>query len=580
MCGLIGTFNWNGRTTDRLVGLEHRGPDSNDFYSDDLFFVKHYRLAIIGSEETANQPMLSRNGRFLIAFNGEIYNYKEIAEELGDPTLANDGDTRVLIELLSRDFEAGLQKVNGMFAFSLYDKVKKSLYLVRDRLGIKPLYYTELDEGLVFSSEIKSILSIVSKKVSSSAIENYLNFGIYPSGEETFYNGIRQILPGSFLKFENGKATIHRFFDLKEEYVNQVGQRHSAEQYEVLLEDAIRLRLRSDVPISIHFSGGTDSTALLLKTKEVWGWDFPITAYTMSYAEREFDEFQYTQPYSRDIDVVNKKVVLASREVPDLAEELAHYQDEPYGGIPTIAYFKMNKVQRDEGFIVAIEGQGGDETFGGYRYHILLGAYDLILSGENSSLLESLLRELQVTKNFVVETAERLISMGFLSHTDLTDMKTVTASKEADFVESWLVSIQMYDILQNKIPRTLRFNDRASMGCGREIRFPMLDHRVLLKGLSLSHEIKFGEGMSKAPLRQIIKKYLSSVFSVPKRSVVTPQTHWLQNELRPWAAERIDKLKSSGLVDDGYFSVVEQFYSEENPENSFPVWQLINLSYL
>jgi len=581
MCGFLGCLNGKLATARKMVNLNHRGPDATDKYETENLYILHHRLAIIGEEETAHQPMKSHDGTVVIAFNGEIYNYLEIADWMGQPKLAEDGDTRVLVELLATYGIKHLSMLNGMFSIVAYWPASGELYLIRDRFGIKPLYYSMLNDGVYFASEIKSLQSLIPKSFSSHHLQRYIDYGLYPSGKETFFDGIYQVEAGTWLKYSNGTQTEHRYYNLQAECQQSIKDKPSVEDYESLLEDAIRLRLRSDVPISLHYSGGTDSTALLLKTKDVWGWDFPITAFSMAFDEDEFDESRFAESYCSQIGVKHKKVTLSANEVPDLAEQLNYFEDEPFGGIPTIAYYKLNKVERNEGYIVSIEGQGGDETFGGYLYHAYLAMYDLAQSGKNSNLLNVLLQKYDVKLTQVIKTAENLIASGFISHTDLTNMADSTSPElKPEMFKNWLMSVQIYDILTNKIPRTLRFNDRASMACSREVRFPMLDHRVLSCGLALTHKQKYLDGFSKAPLRSIIRRHLLGAYAVPKRSVVTPQTNWLQSELKSWALERIDHLKRSALLPNESFDQVDIFYQNKNAANSFRIWQLINLSFM
>ena len=516
----------------------------------------------------------------IVAFNGEIYNYREIAAWMGQPGLADDGDTRVLVEFVARYSMARLDMLNGMFAIAVYFRATAELYLLRDRFGIKPLYYCLVDDAFYFASEIKSLRGSIPAPLNPERAGLYLDCGIYPGGKETFFDGIRQVEPGTWLRRVNGAQTEHRYYDLRTECSRLLEQKPDVEEYEGLLEDAIRLRLRSDVPISLHYSGGTDSTALLLKTKDVWGRDFPITAFSMAFDEPAFDESTLAESYCAQIGVQHHKVTLSAAEVPELAAQLHHFEDEPYGGIPTIAYYKLNMVEREKGFIVSIEGQGGDETFGGYVYHAYMAMYDLAQSGANPALLKRLLQACHVELGEVVPMAERLIAAGFHAHTDLTDLRESGTATRPDMFIDWLKTIQLYDILSNKIPRTLRFNDRASMACSREIRFPMLDHRVLACGLSLSHEQKYAGGLTKAPLRSIIERRLPGVHSEPKRALVTPQTCWLRGKLKGWAQGRIDLLQQSAFLPTKYFDRVAAFYRDEEPANSFYIWQLVNLSFL
>ena len=579
MCGFLGCFEGDFDKAKAMTSLAHRGPDSRDEYSAGALYLKHYRLAIIGTQEAAHQPMMSRDGNVILAFNGEIYNYREIATWMGQPQLADDGDTRVLVEFLAQHGIARLDMLNGMFAIAVYFRTTRDFYLIRDRFGVKPLYYCEVDNGLYFASEIKSLRGLSPTSLNSERARNYLDYGIYPGGKYTFFEGIHQVEAGTWLQRRDDTQNEHRYYDLRAECGQLLEEKPDVDEYESLLEDAIRLRLRSDVPISMHYSGGTDSTALLLKTKEVLGWDFPIAAFSMAFDDPAFDESRLAESYCAQIGVQHHKVTLSAAEVPALAAQLHYFEDEPYGGIPTIAYYKLNMAERKKGYIVSIEGQGGDETFGGYVYHAYMAMYDLVQSGANPSLLKTLLQTYRVELSQVVPAAERLIAAGFQAHTDLTDLRESATLRRPEMFIDWLKTIQLYDTLSNKIPRTLRFNDRAAMACGREIRFPLLDYRVLGCGLALSHEQKYAHGLNKAPLRKIIRRHLHGVYAEPKRSVVTPQTQWLQCELKVWAQERIDVLRQSAFLPTEYFDRVDAFYRSKNPTNSFYIWQLINLSF-
>ncbi|AEF99597.1 asparagine synthase [Methylomonas methanica MC09] len=561
-----------------MKSLTHRGPDAQGEYERDGLFLRHFRLAIIGAEATAHQPMLALNGKVQLVFNGEIYNYKELAAWMGCPDLADQGDTRVLVEFLSTYGIGHIERLNGMFAFAAYFEDTGELYLVRDRFGVKPLYYLHHRGGMYFASEIKSLRSIQPCSLNYQKVIRYLDTATYPEGANTFYEDIIQLEAGTWIRYQNGKTEIRRWYDLAAEISSLKDVTLTVPEYEALLEDAIRLRLRSDVPISLHYSAGTDSTALLLKTKEVWGWDFPLTTFTMAFEDPDVDESGMAEIYCKRIGVNNHKVFLTPEEVPNLALELHGFQDEPYGGVPTIAYYRMNQVERQLGYLVSIEGQGGDEALGGYLYHVYLAIYDLHLSRSDPDLLRLMLQIHNTDLETAITAAERLIAAGFQSHTDMTNIRGVNSLPKEKFMD-WLSTIQLYDVLVNKIPRTLRFNDRASMACGREVRFPLLDYRVLTYGIAFDHQVKYAGGNPKAPLREIIRRHLLGVYDAPKRSVVTPQTKWLKDELKPWALERIDVLRSSGFLPQHFLNESDSFYRDPAPTNSFPIWQLINLSF-
>ena len=580
MCGFVGSFNGSLKLSKEMADLSHRGPDSSGVYQDEKLFLKHFRLSILGDKKFAAQPMESRDKTVLIAFNGEIYNYKEIADAMGNGRLADEGDTRVLVEFFSRHGLEKINQLNGMFAIAVYFRKTGAFHLVRDRFGVKPLYYIKDKGGVYFASEIKSLRRAFDLPMDDRAVSHYLDAGRYPSGKASFYRGVTQVEVGTEILFGSQSDTISRYFDLRSACRILIEKKISLEEYENSLADSIKLRLRSDVPISLHFSGGTDSTALLLKTQEVWGQDYPLTAFTAGYDEEDFDESSYARDYCQRLGVEHHKVTLKCEEVPKLAEELAWFEDEPYGGIPTLAYYKMNKVERAMGSIVSIEGQGGDEALGGYLTHLYMAVYDLHRSGAEPALLQKILKENSLDLEKTIQTAEKFIQNGFKAHTDLTDF-CEDRGDHPDFFVDWLRTVQVYDILENKIPRVLRFNDRASMACGREVRFPLLDYRVLLQGLSFGHEVKFADGLGKTPLRWIIKRHLKEeVYQAPKRLVVTPQTQWLRGPLKEWAFSRAQLLREKNTLEASYFDRFNDFFKKPEPENSFYVWQIINLSFL
>jgi asparagine synthase (glutamine-hydrolysing) len=578
MCGLLGFIGADAGRPPAMRSLSHRGPDARDTYASGDLYIRHFRLAIIGAEKTAHQPMVSFDGNVRVAFNGEIYNYKELAAWMGQPQLQEHGDTRVLLELLARHRMERLDLLIGMFAFAAYFEDTRELFLVRDRFGVKPMYYLTRGGALYFASEIKALEAVRPLGLSEERAREYLEAGVYPSGRDTFFDGVMQVEAGTWLRYRDRRIATGRYYDLLQECRALQDGPLEVEGYEALLADAVKLRLRSDVPISLHFSAGTDSTALLLKTKEVWGWDFPITAFTMGYADPEVDESQLAADHCRRIGVEQRRVQLDAEEVPELAVALHDFQDEPYGGVPTIAYYKMNQVERELGYIVSIEGQGGDETLAGYRSHAFLAMLDLHASGEDPELLQLMLKAHGTDLTSAIRAAEALLAAGFRSHTDMTDLRARRGRPVEKHLD-WLKTIQLHDILVNKIPRTLRFNDRASMACGREVRFPLLDHRVLAYGLAFTHRQKFAGGLGKAPLRDIVRRHFPGVHTAPKRSVVTPQTKWFKGPLRSWVQERLALLRRTGFLQPQAFAAADEFFASSAPENSFPVWQLVNLSF-
>lgn len=580
MCGFFGLITFDSSVSTDVgfrSSLSHRGPDSVKEYRDEFFSVAHYRLAILGGASGA-QPMESRDGNWILAFNGEIYNYRELAAGMGDYQLASEGDSRVLVELIALRGIAALPELNGMFAFVAFNRQKKELLVVRDRFGVKPLYYRVHKNCIKFASEIKALAEEPS--FDNDALFAYLNAGVYPTKEKTFFENVFQVEPGTSLVInKSGISTRPYYSFLKHVEETMKNALFDRESYESLLSDAIKLRLQSDVRIGIHLSGGIDSTALLFRTTELWDKSYPLEAFTMAFDDKESDESGFASDAASAAGVGLTRVSLKPEEVPSLAAELQFFQDEPYGGIPTIAYYKMNKVQRERGVVVSLEGQGGDEGFGGYRTHQVLAAYDKMVSHECDSHFDELIHRLGETRESLGNMAEKIISLGFSMHTDGTDSR-IPGSKKEKILSSWLRTIQCYDILSNKMPRTLRFNDRASAATSREIRCPLLDYRLMAFSVASPFEFKYSNGFSKAPLRNIVASRSPNLAFANKRSIVTPQTKWLSGPLRDWSLAHVRRAEQEGWLTDSIKKRTNEFFTSGQAENSFFLWQIVNLNLL
>lgn len=582
MCGFYGKFS---NTIDvsnierylKKIDLSHRGPDDHCKFLKPNIEIEFFRLKILGGNK-GSQPMMSFDKKWLVAFNGEIYNYIELAKKINKPELISSGDTRVLVEYIATKGVEGIKDMNGMFAMIIYNIISKKIYLVRDRFGIKPLYCKVENEILYFASEIKALPN---SQPNQTSIDSYLKTGKYPENKETFFKDIFQILPGTINSFYKNKITSKKFYSLIENIKKYRNNKRSFEEYESLIEQSIRLRFRSDVPINIHFSGGVDSTALLIKIKETLGWDYPIEASCLAFDKNNQLDYNYAKKICKFLNVKLNKVTLKSSEVPDLAHKLQYYEDEPFGGIPSVAMYKLNKIERKKGFIVSLEGQGGDEGLGGYLSHVYLTIKDLFEKNPNSNLIKRLLNHINTDLKTALSVAENYISSGFNAHQDLTNMRSNFYDKKIKKNFGWLETAQINNILTDKIPRTLRFHDRISSACSRELRFPFLDHNVLAYGISFDIKEKYELGLPKSPLIKIINRYLpKELFSNIKRSDSSPQTQWLKNDLKIWAKKNISEVKKKIVITKDLENEIKSLFKKKNLDNSFPIWQLINLNLM
>tara|TARA_B100001057_G_scaffold494372_1_gene590821 strand:- start:324 stop:2120 length:1797 start_codon:yes stop_codon:yes gene_type:complete len=574
MCGFYGVFSLNQNikiNNNESIDLTHRGPDNTSEFIDKNFYGKFFRLKILGNNQS-NQPMISYDKKWVILLNGEIYNYKELAQELEKINLIKYGDTRVLTELIAKEGIKCLKKLNGMFAIVIYNISKKKIYLVRDRFGIKPIYYSKIKDSLYFSSEIKSISKIIKPHVSKKSIEDYIISELYPKSPKTFFENIFEIKPGTFCKYSKNKISEKKYFDLKES-VNRVNKKISLEYLDHLLTESIKLRFRSNLPVNLHFSGGIDSTALLVKIKEIFGDEMPINLFCTKFSDNKYQDFYKAKSIANFLNEKLNYKNINIKNIPKITNKVQYFLDEPFGGIPLICMFQLNQLERKKNHIVTLEGQGGDELFSGYNSHMLMAFYDLFTNNKNNELQNKILSYLKISKNTGIVFSKKLIKNNFGGSTDLTSFQNSNFKIKKE--KSWLKTIEYFNILQNKIPRTLRFHDRVSAANSRELRFPYLDHNFVINSLALKPELKFLDGYPKYPLRKIIKRRLDTKYIYKnKNSLNVPQKEILSKSLKKWKDVNHKKLN---LLANGYFKKI--FLKKNfNKKNSFSMWQKINLN--
>ncbi|HYN20128.1 MAG TPA: asparagine synthase (glutamine-hydrolyzing), partial [Thermoanaerobaculia bacterium] len=350
MCGIAGIFGGD------LSGLEamthavlHRGPDGVGFHFDPAGEVAlgHTRLKIIDLSEDGRQPMSDPEGRWWLVFNGEIYNYLELRAVLASSwTFRTQSDTEVLLAAFATWGEACLDRLIGMFSFLLWDSRERRLFAARDRFGVKPLYlYQHPDGGLWAASEIKALhAGGVPARPDARTWALYLAHGLYEQSEGTFWEGIRPLPPGHALTWQDGRTRIFRWYDLAESIGTDLEARSEEEvreEYVSLLKESVRLRFRSDVPVGINLSGGLDSSTLLSLVQQIQGSESDIQAFTFVTGDPGYDELPWVQQMLARTKHPLVVCGLSPEEVPALAESVARYEDEPFGGLPTLAYARL-----------------------------------------------------------------------------------------------------------------------------------------------------------------------------------------------------------------------------------------------
>jgi asparagine synthase (glutamine-hydrolysing) len=536
----------------------HRGPDARGTYFSKEVCLGHNRLSIIDLSEQANQPFYSSDKRYILVFNGEIYNYLELKKELQkDYTFATSSDTEVLLCAYQEWGEDCLNRLNGMFAFAIYDTQKEFLFASRDRFGVKPLYYVLHNDQFFFASEIKALFAAGISRVPNDQVwASYLAYGSYGLPEQTFWKDIHQLAGGHSLVYNKGNLSITKWYHFEE----AIKKYHKAQSYDTvkstykrLLEDSIQLRFRADVPIGFNVSGGLDSSALLALVNQVEK-GHNIKAFTFYTGDERYDELSWVNRLLETTQNPLEEVLLRSENVAPLSEEVAAFQDEPYGGVPTIAYAQLFKRAKEDGITVLLDGQGMDEQWAGYDYYT------------------------KTTGNTIQGTTK------FPFRTDVLSKDFFAKAEKLEYPKPFdneILNMQYRDLFYTKIPRALRFNDRVSMASSIELREPFLDYRLVEYAFAQPLSYKIKDGVQKYLLRDLVSEYIpDSISFAPKRPLQTPQREWLANELKDWVLQKTDSLKQLDWFDQEELSKELKGYFEGDQESSFHIWQWVNTCML
>jgi asparagine synthase (glutamine-hydrolysing) len=571
MCGISAIAGENIQTdalAQMIAAQRHRGPDGDGSFvsPDGRAVLGHNRLRIIDLSERGAQPMLSPNGRYALAFNGEIYNYKELRAELGDYRFRSETDTEVVLAAYERWGIACLDRLIGMFAFVLWDQARRELIGARDRFGVKPLYLHRRTDGtLLVASEIGALHAAgVTRTPDPITWAGYLSAGSYGGPRTTFWREVDQLPAGHAFRWCGGELAAWCWYDLPARIGAGYDERRDddvRDEYLALLDDSIRLRFRADVPVGINLSGGLDSSLLLALVHRYQGPDSEVSAFTFATGDPSYDELPWVERMLSQTRHPAVVCQLSPDEVPALAASVQAFQDEPFGGLPTVTYARLFEIARERGTIVLLDGQGMDEQWAGYDYYRrTTSTVNVPIQGTLSSpvrpgCLSAAFRELAAT------------------------LAPPTAFPDA------LRNSQLRDLTQTKLPRALRFNDRISMRSSTELREPFLDHRLVELALRQPPQRKIDASTGKRLLRALAAELIPShLRETPKRPVQTPQREWLRGPLKQWASEQIETALHSelarGWLDEAAVRREWEAFCGGAGDNAFWVWQWISIGML
>lgn len=592
MCGIAGIWdlskatslaNLNREAILMATQLEHRGPDDQGHWCDENAGIglAFQRLSILDLTSSGRQPMASQSGRYVIVFNGEFYNFKEVRELLESTGFIFRGhsDTEVFIEAIVRyGVREALEIVNGMFAFALWDREQRTLHLVRDRVGVKPLYWGRFGDGIVFGSELKALRSSErwAPKLNNVAAEKFHQFGYIPA-PLTIYEGMEKVLPGHGVSIQaDGEINRWCYWSLanviREKKCDLIPEDEALERFTEVFEDANKLQVRSDVPVGAFLSGGFDSTAVVSALVKNGGTN--VQTFNVGFDDARYDESPFAREIASHLGINFNCVHMRDVDAREIASKLPEMYDEPFADSSQFPMAFVSNFARQQ-VAVAISGDGGDELFGGYsRYHWADTVLREILNkpqwmrriaGTVASNLPGLLLRLLPEDKRPANGAAAISYMGeLLSARDVNELyarvvalddtvscETRTWFDSPDSVVQGPAEQFMYLDTQRYLPDDILVKlDRASMAYGLEGRVPFLDHRLVELAWAMPKAQKYSDGVGKRIVRDYVYENVpQALMEREKKGFSVPLDEWLRTALKPYAEDHLfgEDIVPSGL---------------------------------
>lgn len=610
MCGITGLVNINDKVLlhEMCNCLVHRGPDSSGFFEDNGIGLGIRRLSII-DVEGGNQPIQNEDGNIWTIFNGEIYNYKEVKQDLISKghKFKTNSDTETIVHAYEQYGLDFVQHLRGMFAIAIWDGKRKKTILVRDRLGIKPLYYIIRKNQLLFASELKVLLEYedIKPTINRNAISDYLTY-LYVPAPNTIFNEIHKMMPGEILVFDkDGTYTTRPYWDIHFEN-SELSLDSCVKQLHDLLEESISLRLVSDVPVGVLLSSGLDSATvatLAAKTSP-----HELSTYTVGFqdsADRSFDELKESKKIADFLGTNHREIVVNSNDAFKLLDKVTWYLDEPFGNPTTTLHYIISEFASRTSKVV-ISGVGGDEMFGGYPKYMALKIFE-----NNSKFPMSFVKALSPIFQKLPEKSETVVKgkrffdawqgdsidhylslVSYFTEKEKQDLLTFQSNSSRNLVDNLankaevngaanffqkMFYIECKSYLPNNI---LEYTDKTSMAVSLEVREPLLDHRIV----EFSANLPFGFKIKNRSMKHILKLAMKndlpkSVLNRKKRGFTPPLINWLNKSLSDLESQYISKerLAERKLLNYSYVKKLIEDYKQGKKSNYMKIWNVVCL---
>lgn len=595
MCGFLGVIGSNNNSFIMEMSelINHRGPDDYGFWGEDDVLFAHRRLAIVDLSDAGHQPMKSKDGRYVLLFNGEIYNHKEIKAELKSKgsSFYSDSDTEVLLEAICQWGFDALSRLNGMWSFVVWDRVERKLLCSRDRFGKKPLYYYYANGKLFFSSEIKPLIKAIGEvEPDYLSICDFASKRILDHTERTFYKSIKQLPPGCNLEYKGGSIFIKKYWDI---YIKDQCSSFTSNEILEKIESAIKIRSRCDVSVGVLLSGGIDSSSIA----SILAKNNPNqTFYTFSTV------VEPAEPESQGIDqvlemypnIISYKETFSANDFYKNIEKCLWYQEEPFGDASVVAHFNLMHLAKEKGVKVLLTGQGADEVFAGYPAFINSSLIDDLKKNiglfllnykkfksngydiNNSVILGS---QLPLHLSNYIKKKKLINSISWLGG-DYIKLSNELLDYEFDNNLTYLDNALIKSMKVNTLPGFLHYEDRNSMACGIETRLPFLDIDLINKVATIPSKYKMSDGLTKVILRNAVGAVVPKkiIQRKAKTGYPAPMSDWLKNIPSEQKEKWFSNVELTPYIDEAKFYKNYSNFTSGDNSKLHSVWRCLIVS--
>lgn len=548
MCGIWG-FNWDDEFLDKKLvkAFNHRGPDSSGVFKDEWLTIGHNRLSIIDLSERSKQPMYSKDKNYVISFNGEIFNYKEIKQKLISEGIVfeTESDTEVLLEGYIKYGSDILKQIDGQFAFCIYDKSNNELFLARDESGILPLYFYHHQGKFIFGSEMKVMyLSGVKKRVDQYSLLFYLMYGYTPDCR-TILQNVSKLKPGHFLKYELDQAQITSYVQYwKSNYDKKITSLESAkEEFLRVTEESVKSRMVADVEVGAFLSGGLDSSTIVHFMSK---YTKKLNTFSVSFDKSDYDEQEYAKIIAKKYKTNHRVIEFSAEDVKDLLKSIPEYYDEPFADHSLIPTFLVSKVARNY-VKVCLTGDGADELFGGYNKYVYYNTLTKCSSYKKFMNVFGLLPcPAKIARAFdliKLQDHERFANLNSYQYMeDVKEDNEIIYQKFKEYFnhDHWLLDLQAADFAIYLPEDILTKVDRAGMANSLETRPPFLSRQMIEFANSLDPNLKIKGNTTKFIMKESMRgKLPDKIIDRPKKGFGSPLKHYFRNELIDLIQEKV-----------------------------------------